>query len=331
MARYIVQRLLMMIVIVLATAFVIFTILYFTPGDPARHVLGSTATPAEVAAYHAQLGLDKPYFVQLGEYFYNTFIRFDFGTSWVYKVPVFQELMIRMPRTLIIGLGAMILNLTLGLLLGIFAGTHEGKWPDASTMSVAMIFVSAPDFWVALMMIILFSKVLGWLPAYGIGGPQYYVMPIICASLPGIAVNARQTRSSILEVFRTDFVTTARAKGQLESVVVRQHMLPNALTPIITSVGAGFARIVAGSPVIETVFTIPGVGLYMLTAISSRDYPAVRGCVLFFAVFTAVSMLLVDIAYAIVDPRIRASYSSHSARQARPKIRVARANAGVAA
>ena len=215
-----------------------------------------------------------------------------------------------MPRTLIIGLSAMVLNLAFGLSLGIFAGTHEGKWQDSATMAIAMVFISAPDFWVALMMIVLFAAKLGWLPAYGIGGPQYYIMPIICASLGGIAVNARQTRSSMLEVFREDFVTTARSKGQAENVVVRKHMLPNALMPIITTIGIGFSRIVAGSAIIENVFSIPGVGLYMLNAINSRDYPAIRGSVLFFAAFTAVVMLLVDLVYSFVDPRIKAQYSS---------------------
>jgi peptide/nickel transport system permease protein len=160
------------------------------------------------------------------------------------------------------------------------------------------------------MMIVLFAAKLGWLPAYGIGGPQYYIMPIICAALAGIAVNARQTRSSILEVFREDYVTTARSKGQAESAVVRKHMLPNALMPVITIIGVGFARIVAGAPVIESVFSIPGVGLYMLNAVSARDYPAIRGSVLFFALFTTVVMLIVDLVYAFVDPRIKAQFSN---------------------
>jgi peptide/nickel transport system permease protein len=159
-------------------------------------------------------------------------------------------------------------------------------------------------------MIVLFSLKLGWLPPYGIGGPQYYIMPILCASLSGIAVNSRQTRSSILEVSREDFITTARSKGQMENIVVRKHMLPNALMPVITTVGTGFARIVAGSAVIESVFSIPGVGLYMLNAINYRDYPALRGSILFFAAFTVVAMLIVDLVYAYVDPRIKAQYSS---------------------
>ena len=254
--------------------------------------------------------MDQSYFEQLKNYFVDTFIHFDLGTSWVYNKPVIEEMLVRLPRTIIIGLSAMILNLIIGLLMGIFAATHEGKWQDSLTMGIAMIFISCPDFWVALMLILLFSAKLGILPAYGIGGPQYYIMPIICSALGGIAVNARQTRASMLGVFREDYITTARAKGQREKVVVFRHMLPNALMPIITSIGNGFARIVAGSAVIESVFSVPGIGLYLLTAINSRDYPVVRSCVLFFAVFTSLAMLAVDLVYAFVDPRIKAQYSS---------------------
>lgn len=309
MAKYIAKRLLWMIVILLGTAFVIFTILYFTPGDPARNIAGGNASAAEVENIRHMIGLDKSYTAQLGEFFYNTFIKFDLGDSWVYNKPVLDEMIVRLPRTMIIGLCAMVLNLTVGLLLGIFAATHEGKWQDSFTMGIAMVFISCPDFWVALMLILLFAAKLNLLPAYGIGGPQYYILPIICSSLGGIAVNARQTRACILGVFREDYITTARAKGQQEKKVVWRHMLPNALMPIITSIGNGFAKIVAGAPVIESVFSVPGLGLYLLTAINSRDYPVVRACVLFFALFTAVSMLLVDLAYAFVDPRIKAQYS----------------------
>jgi len=309
MARFIANRFLWMLLTLLATAFLIFTILYFTPGDPAEIMLSSVAVPDEIAKLHARLGLDRPYLVQLSDFLYKAFVKLDFGESWVYNVPVFEELAQRLPRTLTIGLSAMAINLTFGLLLGIFAGTHRSKWQDSLTMAIAMVFVSTPDFWVALMMIVLFSLKLGLLPPYGIGGPDHYIMPIVCASLSGMAVNARQTRSSILEVLREDFITTARSKGQAERVVIRKHMLPNALMPIITSVGTGFARVVAGSAVIESVFSIPGVGLYMLNAINNRDYPALRGSILFFAAYTAVAMLAVDLIYALIDPRIKAQYS----------------------
>lgn len=315
MGKYIINRLLWMIVILVGTAFIIFTILYFT-GDPARSLMGASATPDEVAAFRTKLGLDRPYLVQLGDFLYNTFLRFNLGTSWVYNVPVLEELWRRLPRTIAVGYGAMFINLIFGLLLGIFAGTHEGKWQDSTTMAIAMFFVSAPDFWVALMMIVLFSAKLGWLPAFGIGGVKYYIMPIVASSLAGLAVNARQTRSSILEVFRQDYITTARAKGQEENIVVRKHMLPNALIPIVTVMGSGFARIIAGSPVIESVFSIPGVGLYMLNAINNDDFPALRGSVLFFALFTAFVMLMVDLIYAFIDPRIKVQYSKSKARKA---------------
>lgn len=315
MAKYIIKRLLGMIVILIITSLVIFTMLYFTPGDPARTIAGSTASAEEVENMRHIMGLDKSYLAQLGDFLYNTFIKFDLGTSWVYNKPVIEEMIVRLPRTLFIGLSAMALNLFLGIIMGIFAATNEGKWQDSLTMGIAMLFISCPDFWVALMMILLFSATLNLLPAYGIGGVQYYIMPIICSALGGIAVNARQTRASILGVFREDYITTARAKGLKEKDIVWGDMLPNALMPIITSIGNGFAKIVAGTPVIESVFSIPGLGLYMLTAINSRDYPVVRACVLFFAFFTAISMLFVDLAYAFVDPRIRARYGNAKRRK----------------
>lgn len=310
MGKYILNRLLWLIVTVFVTAFIIFTILYFTPGEPARYLLGSTATDAEIAAMTAKLGLDQPYLVQLGQYLYQTFIKFDFGTSWIYGVPVFEEMGNRLPYTLLIGFMAMILNVILGLSMGIFAGTHAGKWQDSLTMTISMIFVSCPDFWVALMMILLFTSKLDLLPSQGIDDWTCFIMPIITASLAGIAVNARQTRSSILEVFREDYITTARAKGQREHVIIYQHMLPNALMPVITSLGGGLSRIVAGVTVIESVFSIPGVGMYLLTGVNGRDYPVIRSSVLFFAVFAALVMLLVDLVYAYIDPRIKAKFAS---------------------
>jgi peptide/nickel transport system permease protein len=239
---------------------------------------------------------------------YHTFILFDFGTSWTYGTPVFEELANRIPRTLIVGFAAMIINLILGIGLGVFAGTHAGKWQDSLTMGIVMIFIAAPNFWVALLMILLFSAYLGWLPAYGIGGFSYYVMPVIASAIAGIAVNARFARNSIVEVFREDYVTTARAKGVKERFVVYKHMLPNALMPTITNIGRILAGIIGGSPVVEQVFSFPGVGLLMLTAITNRDYPTIRACVLFFAIAVSLIMLAVDLIYAAVDPRIKAQF-----------------------
>lgn len=310
MGRYVLKRLLSLIVIIWAAGFVVFTLMYLVPGDPARLQLGIEASKELIAQKAHELGTDQPYLVQLGKFMFNSFIRFDFGISWNYHVKVMDELVTRLPRTLIIGGIGMLLNVFLGTLLGIFAATHEGKWQDSLTMVIAMVFVSAPGFWVALMCILLFSLKLGWLPPYGISNWTCYILPTVCGSLGGIAINARQSRSAMLEVIRADFVTTARAKGQKEKAVVYKHMLPNAMMPIITGVGGGLAMVVAGSPVMESVFSIPGVGNYMLAGVNQRDRPVAQGCVVFFAAFTGIVMLLMDLAYAFLDPRIKAQYSS---------------------
>ena len=299
-----------LVIIVLAAAVMIFTILYFTPGDPARYLSGNSASEQEIDALREQMGLNDSYLVQLGRYMYDTFIRLDFGTSWVYNVPVVEELLNRLPYTLTISLLALALNLTLGLAFGIFAGTHAGKWQDSLIMAIAMFFVCAPNFWVALLMIMLFTSTLGWLPAYGVGTWTCFIMPIIASALSGVATNSRQTRSSILEVYRADFITTARAKGQSNRKIVYRHMLPNALMPIITTVGTALSHAIGGSAVIEAVFSIPGVGRYLLDAVNARDYPVVRSCVLIFAVYATIIMLLIDLVYAFIDPRIKAKYMS---------------------
>jgi peptide/nickel transport system permease protein len=307
MLKFVFKRILWAAFTVFATAFVIFTILYAAPGDPARALLGSTASLDEIEAMHAKLGLTESYVVQLGTFLKNI-LTLNFGVSWKLQVPVFEELASRLPRTLIIGGCSMVINLALGILLGIFAGVHGGRWQDSLTMGLAMVFIAAPNFWVALMFIILFSVKLGWLPPYGIATWTAYILPVAASILAGIAANARQMRSSMLEVYRADFITTARSKGQTELKVIQKHMLPNAMMPIITSIGMILSTNIAGSPVIEQVFSIPGVGQYLVTGINNFDYPVVRACVLFFATFTSLVMLLVDLVYAALDPRIKARF-----------------------
>ena len=310
MGRYVLKRIGWLIVILIAAAIVVFTLMYLTPGDPAELLLGVEASAEVLAAKRAELGTDRAYIVQLFDYLTSVFLKFDFGNSWRYRVPVMQELGNRLGHTLIIGGFGMLLNVFIGTILGIFAATHEGKWQDSLTMFIAMFFVSAPGFWVAMMSQIVFAQKLHWLPPSGIKDWTCYILPTICGSLGGIAINARQSRSAMLEVIRADFVTTARAKGQKEKVVVRKHMLPNAMMPIITGVGGGLAHVVAGSAVMEQVFSIPGIGQYMLSGVSQRDRPVVCGCVIFFAGFTGISMLVMDLCYAFLDPRIKAQYAS---------------------
>ena len=309
MWRYILKRLVWTIVIMLCVTVLIFTITYFIPGDPARVMLGSLASDAEVANMRVVLGLDRSYLEQLTTYLGNLIFHLDFGISWTYNVPVVQELFSRLPLTILVGGIAMLIQIVLGIPLGVFAATHQSKWQDYMSIGISMILVSLPDFWVALMLVLLFSVKLGWLPAYGIDGWTCFIMPIIATSISGIAMNARQARSAVLEVFRADYISTARAKGQVERKVIWKHMFPNAMMPIITIVVSGLTRIVGGTAIIENIFSIPGVGQYMLNGINSMDFPVIRGSVVVLSLFSALSVLLMDLVYAFVDPRIKAQYA----------------------
>ena len=305
MGRYIAKRLFMTIFVVLATAVMIFTIMYFIPGDPAKILLGSEATPEQILAERIALGLEDPYLVQLGRFMYNTFIRFDLGTSWFRGTSVAADIAERLPRTLKIGVTAIIISSLAAIPLGITAAVHRNQWQDHVASVFAMICISIPDFWLSLMMIILFSLKLGWLPSFGVGGPEYYIMPIIAASIHGVGTLTRQTRSSMLEVINSDFVTTARAKGQTEKKIIWKHILPNGLIPVITVIGGSFGHCIAGTVIIEQIFSIPGMGRLAFEAMLSRDYPVVMGILTTSALLTLVGLIISDILYAIVDPRIR--------------------------
>lgn len=320
MARYIIKRLLWMIPIILGIVVLIFTILHIVPGDPAKMILGLTATQEQIDALHAKLGLDQPFLVQLLDYMKGLFLHLDFGTSYITGAPIASEILTRLPRTIALGLVSMIISFVFGILLGILAGTHQNRWQDSLSMVVALIGVSMPAFWLALLLVLLFSVKLNWLPASGMGGIEYYILPAIANSIGGIAGIARQTRSSILETIRSDYITTARSKGLTEREVIMKHILPNALIPIITVAGQSFAAVFGGSIIIETVFSIDGIGLYMMSGITSRDYPVVQGCVVILGIIFSICMLLVDIAYAFVDPRIKAQYESETKKKKRKEI-----------
>lgn len=310
MTKYIVKRLLWMIPVVLGVTIVIFSIMHFVPGDPAVIILGTEATEAELEAKREQLGLAQPFMIQLGSYMKNVFLRFDFGNSYITNNSITKELLSRLPRTAFVGFVSMILMLIIGIPLGITAAVHQNGLGDRICMIIALIGVSVPSFWLGLLLVITFALKLGWLPASGIGGLQYYILPCIASAFGGIASLARQSRSSMLEVIRSDYVVTARAKGLSERKVIYGHALPNALIPIITVAGSHLAHIFGGSVVIENVFSIPGIGSYMVQAVNNRDYTVVTGSVIFLAVVFSLVMLLVDVVYAFVDPRIKAQYTS---------------------
>lgn len=314
MGRYVLKRLLLFIPVVLAVAILIFAIMYLVPGDPARAVGGVDATEQQLEAIRERLGLNEPFLTRMFNYLGDVFLRLDFGESYITGVNISEEIMRRMPRTVGLGLATWVLTVLLGVPFGIVAGTKQNSILDASSMFVALLGVSVPTFWLGLMLVLLFSLELGWLPASGIGGISYYVLPAICGCFNGLASNARQARSAMLEVIRTDYVTTARAKGLSNFKVIWRHALPNALFPIITTAGAGLANICGGSVVVEKIFGIPGIGLYMLTAINSRDYPIVQACVILLSVIFALVILLVDVLFAFIDPKIKAKYARVKAR-----------------
>ncbi len=310
MWRYILKRLVMMAFVVLGVAIVIFSIMYFIPGNPAQIILGSTATQEQVDALAHEMGLDQPYLVQLGRYLSDTFLHFDLGNSYQSKRPVATELIERFPRTLIIAAFSIVLTALIGIPLGIVAATHQGKWQDYTAVVASMVGISLPGFWLALILVNWLCVKLRILPAFGIGTWKHYVIPVISNSVIGIAMIARQCRVDVLEVIRSDYVTTARAKGVSNHNTIYKHVMPNAFIPLITALGSTFANSLGGTVVTESIFVIPGIGLYMTNAIGSLDYPAVRGGVVVIAIAFSFVMLVVDLIYAYVDPRIKAQYES---------------------
>lgn len=309
MIKYIGKRVLWMIPITVGITILIFSIMHFVPGDPAQMILGSSATEEALDAKRTALGLNDPFLVQLGNYMSDFFFHFDLGESYITNSSIAKELFMRIPRTLSFAVGSMVISLVAGVFLGVMAAIHQNKWQDTLCMALALVGVSMPSFWLALVLVLIFAVKLGWLPASGIGSIECYILPILATSLAGIAGIARQTRSSMLEVIRADYITTARAKGLKESKVIYRHALSNALIPVITVAGTQFAGILGGSLVTEIVFGIPGVGSYMMTAINNRDYPVVQACVIMLGLSFSICMLLVDILYGFVDPRIMAQYS----------------------
>jgi len=310
MFRYIIKRILWLIPVILGVSILIFTIMFFVPGDPAQVILGQSATQQEIATLRESMGLNDLYIVQLGRFLKETFLEFDLGVSYINKVPVRDSLLQRFPQTAIIALVSCFLQVIIGIPLGVTAAVHHNKWQDRVSVVGAMIGISIPSFWLASMMILLFAYELGWLPAYGIDGWTSYIMPCFCAALAGIATEVRFTRTYMLEQIRSDYVVTARAKGMPERIIRYVHALPNTMIPLITGIGGSLGAAFGGTVIIENVFSIPGIGQYMVKAIGNRDYPVVRGSVVVLSIVFSIIMLLVDIAYSFIDPRIKSQYTS---------------------
>lgn len=307
MHKYIFRRILLLIPVILGVSFVVFTIMFFTPGDPAQLILGERAPAEEIAALREQMGLNRPFFVQFFNFIKNAFMG-DLGRSFTTKRPVFEELMARFPQTMQLAAAAVLVAVVLGIPIGILSATKQYSAFDMTAMVFALIGVSMPNFWQGLMMILLFSILLRWLPSSGYGTFRHLIMPALTIGTSSMALITRMTRSSMLEVIRQDYIRTARAKGLSERVVINRHALKNALIPVITVIGLQFGYLLGGAVLTETIFSWPGVGRLIVEAIRQKDFPVVQGGVLLLAITFSIVNLVVDILYAYIDPRIKAQY-----------------------
>ena len=309
MLRYIGKRLLMMIPVLLGISLLVLILIELTPGDPARMLLGATATEEQVMALRDQLGLNDPFFVRYWRYLSGIIFHGDFGTSLMTGRPVMKEIMMRFPYTLRLAALGVTISVAIGMPIGIYAATHTHTWKDNTSILLSLICVSMPNFWFALLMIRLFGVKLRWLPISGVESWKGWILPILASSLGLIALIARQVRADMLEVMRQDYITTARSKGLSERVVVFKHGLKNAAIPTIMVIGGTFGSMLGGSMIIETIFSIPGLGMYVMSGLNNRDYPVIQSGILVIAGIFAFVILLVDVIFALVDPRIRSQYS----------------------
>lgn len=309
MLKYIIKRLLWIIPVLFGVAIVVFTILYFSPGDPAYLALGDNATPEAVEAYRVEMGIDGTYWERLGRLL-TGMLHGDLGLSFRSKTPVMDELLVRFKVTFNISAWSIGLGIILGIFFGIVSALKQNSIWDTLSTGCALFGISMPMFWQGLMLILIFSVWLDWLPASGYGTWQQMVMPVIALGVNSSATIMRTTRSSMLEVMRQDYIRTAKAKGQTYWAVVLRHALKNAMIPIVTVIGLQMGTLLAGSIVTEVIFSIAGVGKYLVDSMNARDYNAVQGCVLLIAFVSAILNLIVDIIYTFIDPRMKTMYAS---------------------
>ncbi|HXF83713.1 MAG TPA: ABC transporter permease [bacterium] len=321
MARYAGRRLLLLVPVILSAAVVTFALLLLLPGDPALALLGQEASPEELARFRRLLGLDRPVPVQLGLYLWRV-AQADFGRSITLDAPVLRLIGATLPATLELATASIVLAVVVGIPLGLLAARRRGTVLDTGTMLLAQLGVSMPVFWLGVLLILLFAVRLNWLPSFGRGAPllsvllagdgaaaldslRHLVLPTVTLAFFNLALLSRLTRWAMLEVLEEDYVRTARAKGQRERVVLSHHALRNALLPIVTIVGLQFGNALGGAVVTETIYGWPGMGRLVVQAIGQRDFPVVQGAVLVLAVLFSLFNLLVDLTYALIDPRIR--------------------------
>ncbi|NLT57570.1 MAG: ABC transporter permease [Clostridiales bacterium] len=313
MYRYILKRVLLLIPVLLSVIFVVFFIMSLTPTDAAEVILGNDGTPESLARLRQELGLDKPLLVQYVNYVRNL-LKGDMGTSYRSGLSISEQIFDKLPNTMILACSAVLIAVLIGIPAGIISAKKQYTAFDNTVTFVALIGAAVPGFWMGLMGVLLFSVKLGWLPAARMGKTlplllKSLILPAFTVSTNTCAMITRQTRSSMLEVIKQDYIDTARSKGVKESVVTFRHMLSNALIPIITVIGLQIGVLLGGSVITENVFAWPGIGKYVVDSITNRDTPAVLGCVVVISVLFSLANLCVDLLYAFVDPRIKSQYS----------------------
>ncbi len=309
MSRYLLRRLLLTIPVLLGVATLVFALIHFIPGDPAQAMLGEGATPEDIAQLRHRLGLDRPLLVQYGA-FLNGVVHGDLGVSLRNDQPVAKQILERMPATAELAVAAMAVALLIALPLGILAAVWRGTWVDHTAMTLSLVGISVPNFWLGPLMAIVFAVELGWLPVGGSGTLAHLVLPSVTLGAALSAILARMTRASLLEELREPYVLAARAKGVSRARAVLHHAFRNSLIPIVTILGLQFGVVLTGAVITETIFAWPGIGRLLIQSISFRDYPTVQGCVLLIAITYVGVNLLTDLTYGFLDPRIRVDRSS---------------------
>ena len=304
MLQYVLKRLLSTIPVLFGISLLLFFMLRMLPGDPAQVLAGQMASVEDVKLIRHQLGLDRPIIVQYG-LFLSRLVRFDLGRSARTQSPVIREVWARLPNTVLLAVAAITLACLFGIPAGIIAAVRPYTWIDYLFTSMALFGISMPVFWLGLMLVVIFSVVLQWLPAGGTGSWKHIILPSFTLAAFVVAFITRMTRASMIEALSQDYTTTARSKGLKERVVIVKHALKNALIPIITVVGLQFGLLLGGAVLTETVFAWPGVGRLIVDSILARDYPVIQGTILIFGLLYILVNLFVDMIYAFIDPRIR--------------------------
>ncbi len=309
MYRYIIKRLLFLIPTILGVVFIIFLVMNMTPGDPARALLGVSAPQVDVDALNHELGYDLPFFQKYVNYIKNMVVNQDFGISYFTKQSVFDEIWPRYLVTIKLAFMGVIISSAIGIPLGIYAAVKQYSLWDTIPSILAFLIAAVPSFVLGMVLLFIFSLKLNMLPSYGIDSFKNYIMPALAISIPPAAMNLRFTKSSMLESIRQDYVRTARAKGAAENIVIWKHALKNALLPVITNIGLSLGTLIAGAVVAEKLFSIPGIGSLIVDRITYKDEPVIIAGTILIAICFTLVMLIVDLIYAYIDPRIRAKYA----------------------